>query len=1071
MHTPSSFHRGEFAGDFYTVTIINTGDAPTSGPIVITDTLPMGLTYTGSSKGSQNSLDCVGDGTAPTPLTCTKPDSLAPGESDFLIVNVSVHADAPDVVFNKAAVSGGGAAGGASAEDPTPVIDRVPFGIASFSSRTTDSTDADYNVAGGHPFQNVTRFELPLGDPDEPGFDEPVERLKDGSVDVLDGFLGNPAATPRCPLEDIGFASNTCPSGAIVGFVELGNGHPFPLFNIKPDRGYPAQFLFNVGLTRVPLYVTLRPRTQSYGLTIGSTNAARLITVTEIATTFFGAPAQHGSGGPEVPFLSNPVDCSDATPTWGATVDSWEHAGSRLPTGLPDLADPNWKTATTTSPPVTGCADPALVKQFTDSPTIAAPFNPITLDVNPIQTGGPLQADQSAGLAVDFDFPQSNDPTDPSTTFDVTTPQAPEPKDITVKLPSGLSISPSSANGLGACSDLASDPAGDQVHYDNVKPVTCPDASKIGTAVATSPLLATHDPDTDEVTGAEPIPGDVYVLKPHPGDLSRGQDGKFRLLIQLENAERGVNFKLPGIAVADKQTGQLTATFTDAPQLPSKHLTVTLKSGPRASLATPVTCGHFTTTSDLVPWSTPETPDAHPSSSFEVGSGPGGSPCVSNPGQRPFAPKLSAGSESSVAGAASPFVLKLTREDGEQEIASLQATLPKGLLASLKGVPYCPAAAIAAASAKSGASETADPSCPAASQVGTLTAGAGPGSNPYYVSGKAYLAGPYKGAPLSFAFVTPAVAGPFDLGTVVVRAAAEINPETAQVTVKTDAIPQILAGVPLRLRSIVAHVDRPAFTRNPTNCEPMAVEATLAGASGGAATPTNGFQVGECGKLKFKPSLKLSLKGRVKRSGNPAVTAVPEGAPRPGQHRQDRGDPAEERDHRQRSHLQSLHPGAVQRRRLPEELDPGHGKGVHAAARRAARRPGLLPFQRRRTGTARHGRRPRRPDPRHPGRLHRLGPGEGSRRLQDPDPLRQRPRRPGLQVRPQALRRQTGVDREQHQHLPSPNRCFDLHGCPERQGPRLQNAFRRQVPGLGKTPPVVSAHQDKILFLYSALPI
>ena len=380
-------------------------------------------------------------------------------------------------------------------------------------------------------------------------------------------------------------------------------------------------------------------------------------------------------------------------------------------------------------------------------------------------------------------------------------PQAPEPKDITVKLPAGLSVSPSSADGLGACSDLASDPAGDQVRYDNTKPVSCPDSAKIGSAIATSPLLALRDPIEDEkVIGAEPIPGDVYLLKPHPGDLPIGggnQEGKFRLLIQLENPRYGINFKLPGTAIADPNTGQLTTVFTDNPQLPASHLTVSLLSGPRAPLATPVTCGNFETTSNFVPWSTPGTPNANPTASFSVGSGPNASACANTPAQRPFAPALvTAGTDSAKAGASSPFTLKLTRNDGEEEFSSLNMTLPKGLAAKFTGIPYCPDAALAAAAARAGKAEQANPSCPA-SRIGSVTVGAGPGANPFHTGGTAYLAGPYKGAPMSVAVITPAVAGPFDLGTVVVRNALYVDPETAQGNVVSDPFPKIIDGVPL----------------------------------------------------------------------------------------------------------------------------------------------------------------------------------------------------------------------------------------------------------------------------------
>jgi hypothetical protein len=742
----------------------------------------------------------------------------------------------------------------------------APFEITSFTSRTTDPAEADYTVAGGHPFQNVTRFEVAN------------EEFKDAGVDLPLGFFGNPAAAPRCPIglvpQSESPLGSVCPAGSAIGLAEITGGTSnlrHPLYSVKPDRGYPAQFVFRDINLLISLYVTSRPRTESYGLTVGAIDAlGRPIALNGVTTTFCGYGLADtfncniASGSTASPFLTNPVDCSDTDPTWKLIVDSWENTGLRLPgSGTPDLSDPNWLTATVPASPVIGCE--------------ALTFDP-TIGVKPLQDSpSPVQTDQPTGLAVDLDFPQNNDPTDLNATVDNTLPQTPEPKDITVKLPAGLAISPASADGLGACSDQASDPAGDQVHYDNVKPVTCPDSSKIGTAVATSPLLALRDPVEDKkVIGPEPIPGDVYLLKPHPGDLPIGggnQEGKFRLLIQLENAQRGINFKLPGTAVADPQTGQITTVFTDAPQLPSKHLTVTLKSGARAPLATPVTCGAFQSSANFVPWGTPTVPDANKTASFNVGAGPNGSGCPASAAARPFAPTMSAGTESSTAGHSSPFVLHIARADGDQELSSLEATLPKGLAAKFVGIPYCSDAALAAAAARSGSAEQASPSCPA-SRIGAVTVGAGPGTNPFYAKGSAYLAGPYKGAPMSVAVITPAVAGPFDLGTVVVRNALFINPETAQGHVVSDPFPKILDGVPLRLRSIDVNLDRPAFTLNPTNCSPLAVEATLTSTDGASARPSNRFQASACDKLAFKPGLSLAFKGATARTANPSVRAT-----------------------------------------------------------------------------------------------------------------------------------------------------------------------------------------------------
>ena len=763
-----------------------------------------------------------------------------------------------------------------------------PYEIKSFTSRTTDEAEANYTQAGGHPFQNRTVFEFsnrPELRNGKPGI-FPSEELKDATVTLEPGFIGNPATASRCPISDIrdpeGAPDNLCPPDSRVGTAFagiLGNGHisERPLYSIVTERGYPAQFAFRVLNTITILSVVPLPRSESYGLTIGSHNTPFGINVVSFDTVFcsFGAEGGIGAGtckspssSDQAPFLSNPLDCSNPEPKWNLLVDSWENAGTYSPGGLPDLSNPAWLRASFTSPPVTGCDDPALASQF----------NSTTIATKPLQSGpGPVQADQPAGLAVDLDFPQSNDPTDLQSEAEPDMPQAPEPKDITVKLPAGLAISPSSADGLGACSDLASDPAGDQVHYDSIKPVTCPDSSKIGSAVATSPLLGLRDPQDDHVIGPEPIPGDVYLLAPHPGDLPVGggnQEGKFRLLIQLENPGAGVNFKLPGIATADPVTGQLTTVFTENPQLPSSHVTVSLKQGARAPLATPVTCGKFDSAAHLVPWGSPGVPNANPTASFAVGSGPNGSACAATPGQRPFSPALvTAGPDSAVAGTHSPFTLKLTRNDGEGELSSLEATLPKGLAATFTGIPYCSDAALAAAAARAGKAEQANPTCPA-SRLGSVTVGAGPGPNPLYTGGTAYLSGPYKGAPMSVAVITPAVAGPFDLGTVVVRNALYVDPETAQGRVVSDPFPKIIDGVPLKLRSIAVRLDRPSFTLNPTNCSAMAVSATITSTDGASSSPTVPFQVGGCKDLGFKPDLKLSLKGGTKRSAYPALKAT-----------------------------------------------------------------------------------------------------------------------------------------------------------------------------------------------------
>ena len=180
---------------------------------------------------------------------------------------------------------------------------------------------------------------------------------------------------------------------------------------------------------------------------------------------------------------------------------------------------------------------------------------------------------------------------------------------------------------------------------------------------------------------------------------------------------------------------------------------------------------------------------------------------------------------------------------------------PQDSLRRCAEFPYCPEAAITELGrpAHSGLAELSNPACPAASQVGSADAATGAGTKPLYTSGKAYLAGPYKGAPLSFVVVVPAVAGPYDLGDVVLRAAVDVDPATLQITAVSDPLPQIVEGVPLRTRMIRVDLNRPNFTLNPTNCEPFSLTGTITGEQGSVANVSAPFQVATARDLNYGP--------------------------------------------------------------------------------------------------------------------------------------------------------------------------------------------------------------------------
>jgi hypothetical protein len=361
-----------------------------------------------------------------------------------------------------------------------------------------------------------------------------------------------------------------------------------------------------------------------------------------------------------------------------------------------------------------------------------------------------------------------------------------------------------------------------------------------------------------------PLPGAIYLGEPKPGN-------PYRLILAADGF--GTHVKLAGSTKADPATGQIVVSFENLPQSPLTDFNMHFFGSERGLLATPTHCGTYPVVAEFEPWDSALATQSS-TSFFEVTSGPGGSACPN--GARPLSPRFDAGSANPTAGRHSPFRLELSRGDGQQYFAGLAVSTPPGFSGTLKGIPYCPDATLAniASGGVTGLAELAQPSCPAASQIGTAVVGAGAGDHPLYTPGRVFLSGPYKGAPLSLATVVPAVSGPYDLGNVVVRAALDVNPTNAQVTAVTDPFPQILEGIPLRIRSIRVDLNRPEFALDPTNCEPLATTATVAGTEGATVTASSHYQVGNCADLAFKPKLNLRLTGGLRRLGHPAIHAV-----------------------------------------------------------------------------------------------------------------------------------------------------------------------------------------------------
>ena len=691
------------------------------------------------------------------------------------------------------------------------------FGIENFDGEVTANEAGDpATQAGSHPYEAFIEFDVPMHKDFGLCFESeffvcnvPDGAFKDVEVKLPPGFVGNANAVPACNQADFTsiFVTN-CPANTVIGtFALRGNGPELPheglVHNLTSGPNEPARFGFLVAFTTIVLRPTIRTG-GDYGLTVTIPDSAQALPVTGSELRFWGVPGDpsHDAdrGGPFQgtvrPFLSNPTSCTGPVLTT-LRMNSWQEPNSYHEASFLSHNAAN---------------EPVGVERCDQ-----VPFNPsLAVEAN---LG---KADSSAAFKVKLQVPQSQAREGLATSA---------LRKAVVRLPQGVSVNTSGAAGLEGCSEA-------QFGLHANEPAHCPDASKIGTAKITTSLLE------------DPLEGALYLAeqKSNPfGSL---------LAAYLVAEGRGVILKQAARLDLDPNTGQITATFENVPQLPFSEVELGFFGGPRGVLINPGSCGDHAYTSTLTSWSGRI---VNTIGSFAVDQ---------NCDRRGFNPSLSAGTTNPVAGAYAPFAFNVGRNDGERDVSAIGASLPTGELARLAGVPLCPEPNAVAGS------------CPAASRIGQLNVAVGAGPEPLWVPqpGKAptavYLAGPYKGDPYSVVFSVPAQAGPFDLGTVAVRAAVHIDPITAQVSVRSDPLPQILRGVPIDYRQIRVRVDRPEFMFNPTNCQEQAVASTIVSDTGGAVTPASRFQVGSCGNLQFKPRLYTRLFGGTKRGAHPRLRAV-----------------------------------------------------------------------------------------------------------------------------------------------------------------------------------------------------
>jgi hypothetical protein len=683
--------------------------------------------------------------------------------------------------------------------------------------------------AGGHP---DLRIEIST---DSHGREEEdtncqCNDLKNADIELPAGFIGNPHAAATC--SDGEFIRKECPSDSQVGIVESevdlggkwGSGATVlepvvPLYNMVPKPNQAGLLAWRVPVFELPIYTELSARTGSdYGLDAKTDGIQHNFSILSVAYELWGVPSDpiHDPQRDGVPneegFGGVPSDLPPVpylqNPTSCTAAPQTSYADLSSYEGTFHRVSAEW-------PRTTGC------DQLSFNPSLSA--QPTTTDT-----------DAPSGLEVDLSVPQELSPVTPSPS---------EIRSLTTTLPEGFSINPNAADGKTAC-------GGGEAQFGTDAEAHCPDFAKIGSASILSSALP----------GA--LPGSIYIGEPLPGN-------RYRIFLTANGY--ATHIKLAGTVKPDPITGRITVTFEELPQSPLTEINLHFFGSERGLLATPTQCGTYPVTSVFTPWDEGLATQSA-TQLFSLTSGPGGAPC---PGStRPFDPGFKASSLSNQGGAYTPFSIELTRSDGDQNLAALAVSPPPGLLAKLAGVPYCPDAAIAAAASplRSGLLEESSSSCPAASRIGTATTGAGAGNHPVYLGGSVYLAGPYKGAPLSLVVITPAVSGPYDLGDVVVRAALNVNPVTAQITAVSDPLPHILEGIPLRLRSVKLTLDRAGFTVNPTDCRRFAVAAAVQGDQGAEAHPSAGFQAANCATLAFGPKVSVAVKSST-RLAHPAVAA------------------------------------------------------------------------------------------------------------------------------------------------------------------------------------------------------
>lgn len=654
---------------------------------------------------------------------------------------------------------------------------------------TYESVEANpgeaYTQAAGHPPWGITGFELNSKE-GLLGQREPEGALKRIRVDVPSGLAADPQALPAC--SDAQFSANSCPADTEAGTTELVAFDGVndltvtgTVYNLEPRPNLPLLFGIDVAVEPlVNVHIFLEGHVAWYSdyheyFEINNIPREGELGPLKVPLTVLKSKLFFNGRADKNNFLTLPSVCSTSTTSY-LEVESYAGEVSR--------------TQTHTPVGVGGCAN--------------VPFKP-----SAAVTPETAQSDSPDGGTAVVREPQHT-AEEEINTADI--------RDAHVTLPEGMTLNPSAAHGLQACTAA-------QIAIGTTNPVTCPAAAKVGTVTIETDLPP------------KSLSGNVYLGDPGGGPIT---GPPYTIYLDAESVY-GVSVRLQGQVHPDPTTGRLEAVFTENPPLPFSELILSAKGGARAPLANPLPCGTSQTQSLFTPYTGLA---AAVSSTPFVTSG-----C---PSPLPFALAQSAQNQPTTAAGYTSYDFKLSRSDGQQYLSKVATTLPEGLVGAIPSVTLCqePQAALG--------------SCPAGSQIGTATVAAGAGPEPYGFSGPVFLTGPYNGAPYGLSIPVRAIAGPFDLGTVVTRAAISVDPFSARVIV-SSSLPTIVGGVPLRLRSIDVAVDRSKFLFNPTNCGSLSTDTTLTSTFGAVAALSTPFRASDCSALAFKPKLTAGSKAKTNR--------------------------------------------------------------------------------------------------------------------------------------------------------------------------------------------------------------